>query len=1018
MSTEAKTEDKSSKSDDLENRYKDTIDLPQTTFPMRGNGPVREPEFQKTWEETKVYEKNLGARKAQGAKPFILHDGPPYLSSDKIHIGTALNKILKDIIIKYKSQQGFISPYIPGYDSHGLPIENAVVKKIKGGRAAVSVAELREKCKEFALKNLNGQEAKFKRLGVWGDWEHPYITLQEKFEAEQLRLFAEMAAKGHIYRGLKTVYWSYGCETALADAEVEYNDEHVSNSIYVAFKVKPESIEQNEILNNFKYKNILKDSKVLIWTTTPWTIPGNLAISLHKDFEYVIVEACKESKPDQSLGKLVLAKELVASLAKSASLEIKELTEPFKGSELEGLVTQHPLFDRESPIIFGDHVTTEAGTGCVHTAPGHGQEDFIIGKEYGLDILCPVNGKGVYTAEAGIYKAALDQIPEGLQNSEFLAPLIEEIKENGGVKFEGIHVIKDGNDKMIKALILSGSLIHKNKITHSYPYCWRSKTPLLYRATEQWFASVDGFREQALKEIDKVKWIPERGHNRIYAMVEDRGDWCISRQRTWGVPIPALYDKSKVNESGNYESILDPEIIEEVAKVFEQEGSSAWYQKEIQDLVPQSLLESKGLKAENLVKETDTMDVWFDSGSTHRSVVAARAEEFFMKAGEFTPVDLYLEGSDQHRGWFQSSLLTSVATNGTAPYQSVLTHGFVVDEQGRKMSKSVGNVVDPEDVIKKYGADILRLWVASVDYSLDIKVGQNMFKQLTDIYRNFRNTSRYMLGNLFDFDPEQDSVAYDELWELDKLILHRLQKLTQELTTDFDNYQFFKYYQMIQNFCAVDLSAFYFDILKDRLYTHGTKSKSRRAAQTVLLELLSAINRLFVPVLPHLAEDIYSNAPEKIKTKFRNCSEFGNLDSACDSILLSNWPKVQAKYLDDELAAKWDKVLQIRDISNKEIEILRQEKKEIGKSLEAQIKIQAPKSTVELLKALEQEIKAVFIVSAVEFEELAEDSTDIGKVKITASKFDGVKCVRCWKYFKKEEIKEGICPQCTSAVNS
>ncbi len=972
--------------EDFSKKYKDTIDLPQTEFPMRGNGAVREPEFQAKWNEQNIYHKNLEERKKSGAAPFILHDGPPYLSSDKIHIGTALNKILKDIITKYKAQQGFYTPYIPGYDSHGLPIENAVVKKIKGGRAAVSVPELRKKCAEFALSNVTGQEAQFKRLGVWGDWDKPYITLQPKYEAEQIRLFGEMAQKGYIYRGLKPVYWSYGCETALADAEVEYNDQHVSNSIYVGFKTNPESVDslKPELKEHF---DLLKDTRVVIWTTTPWTLPGNLAICLHKNFDYVIVEAKTKPAEDsdevvRDLGKLLLAKDLVDAFAKEAKLEIKALTEPFKGALLEGLTTAHPLYERPSPIIFGEHVTTEAGTGCVHTAPGHGQDDFIVGKEFGLDILCPVNGKGVYTAEA--------------ENGK---------RKEVEIQFEGMHVIKDGNDKVIEALTELGALINRSKITHSYPYCWRSKTPLLYRATNQWFASVDGFRKEALAAVDNVSWIPQRGRNRIFSMIEERGDWCISRQRVWGVPIPAFYDKTKLDEYGNPEPILDLDVMEHVAAMFAEQGSDIWYEKEIKDLLP----EGAKYNPEDLIKETDTMDVWFDSGSSHRSVVAQRADEYLSgDLKEVLPVDLYLEGSDQHRGWFQSSLLTSVATSGKAPYKSVLTHGFVMDEKGRKMSKSLGNVVDPDKVMKQYGADILRLWVASVDYSVDIKVGDAMFKQLADIYRNLRNTSRYMLGNLHDFNPETDTVAYDDLWDVDRYMLHSLQSLIKELTEDFDKYEFFKYYQMLQNFCAVDLSAFYFDLLKDRLYTHGTNSPSRRSAQTVLFEMLSALNRLFVPVLPHLAEDVYQHAPEKVKAKLRSSKEFGNLHEGADSILLSNWPKVNKSFVDKALADKWEQILEIRDVVNKELEEKRNAKV-FGKSLEATVTLGVRAEIVTLLKSVENELKAIFIISDLKLEEAGETSA-------LASKFEAEKCVRCWKFFPENDIKEGICPACTEAI--
>lgn len=986
---------KTKDSEDLSHKYKDTIDLPQTDFPMRGNGPVREPEIQKSWDEKEIYKKSIELREKSGADTFILHDGPPYLSSDKIHIGTALNKILKDIVIKYKNQKGFKTPYIPGYDSHGLPIENAVVKELKGGRSSVSIPELRDKCKDFALTNLKGQEEKFRRLGVLGAWDKPYVTLDKEFEAEQIKLFAEMSEKGYIYRGLKAVQWSWGAETALAEAEVEYKDDHQSPTIYVSFEV-----------TKTNYLETL-GAKLVIWTTTPWTIPGNLAISLNKNVDYAVFES---SEP--KYGKLIIAKDLKEAFEKETELELKQIGDTFKGSKLEGTITKHPLFQRDSIIAFGDHVTTEAGTGCVHTAPGHGQEDFLVGKEYGLEILCPVNGRGVYTKEAQFYKFKDPSFLEkAMERNQSLKQKLENRKQdiNENVELEGFHVTKQANDFIIAALFDSGSLIKLGRITHSYPYCWRSKTPLIYRATEQWFASVDGFRKKALEEIDKVQWIPERGRNRIYKMVEDRGDWCISRQRTWGVPIPAFYNKADLNEQGNPNSILDKEIIDHVAEIFAKEGSSSWYTKDIKELIPQSFLEKNpDIKLEELQRETDTMDVWFDSGSSHRSVVAAR-EELTPKGQAFKAVDLYLEGSDQHRGWFQSSLLTSVATNGFAPYKAVLTHGFVMDEKGRKMSKSLGNVVDPADVISKFGADILRLWVASVDYSIDIKVGDAMFKQLSDIYRNFRNTSRYLLGNLFDFNPETDTVAYEDLWQVDKLLLHKTQKLVETLTDNFDNYQFFKYYQVIQNFCSVDLSAFYFDLIKDRLYTHGKNSKSRRAAQTVLLELLSTLNRLFVPVLPHLSEDIFSFTPEAIKKVYGTTDFFvEGLEEKDASILLSNWPKKDSGLVDEDLEKFWNEVMNIRELAYKEVEELRKEKK-IGKSLEAQVTINTKKDMLDKLKDIEQELKQVFIVSKINFNESEE-------LSLTAEAFDGEKCFRCWKLFEKAEINDGICNTCSDAI--
>jgi isoleucyl-tRNA synthetase len=961
---------------------KETIDLPQTSFPMRGNGPVREPEFQKIWQEIDIYKLAREIRRSEQAEMFILHDGPPYLSSDKIHIGTALNKILKDIIVKYQYQRGFETPYVPGYDSHGLPIESAVVKKIKGGREAVSITKLRELCTEFALKNLKGQEEKFKRLGVVADWENPYVTLQPNYEARQLELFGLMADQGHIYRGLKAVHWSYGSQTALAEAEVEYVDDHISDSVYVKFAIDEESLTN---LNDDKLKNELKGSSIVIWTTTPWTLPANLAISLHKNVDYLLVNSAEH-------GKMMIAVELFEDFQKQAKIEeLNKVSKTFKGEKLAGLEAKHPFLKRNSKIIFGEHVSTESGTGCVHTAPGHGQEDFDVGKEYNLGVICPVDQKGFLTAEAG----EIEQLD---------------------IKLAGLHIAKDANPTIIDALTKLGALVAHNKYKHSYPYCWRSKTPLLYRATEQWFASVDAFREQALSEIDKVTWYPGRARNRIYSMVESRGDWCISRQRVWGVPIPALYDTSVTDEYGNFKAILDLEIINHVSEIFKKEGSNAWYEKELTELIPQHLYHGENAKyqLENLKKETDTMDVWFDSGSSHRAVVFDRPDDYKM-TDEFKPVEMYLEGSDQHRGWFQSSLLTSVAVNGFAPYKSVLTHGFVMDEKGRKMSKSLGNVVDPADVIKNNGADILRLWVASIDYSVDIKVGKNIFKQLSDIYRNFRNTSRFMLGNLFDFNPETDLVSYDKLWDLDRLILHRLQTLNQDLTKAFDNYELSRFYQLIQNFCTNDLSAFYFDICKDRLYTHGKNSLSRRAAQTVTLEILSSLSRFLVPVLSHLAEDLYTHMPEAVK-RYLADHEFYNPELKLankdykKSILLANWPALKEQFIDDELASKWQDILELRDIANKELETLRAEKV-IAKSLEAELTLEMPADKLKVFSELKAEIQASFMVSSLILKEA-------DTLKISAGKFiEGKRCERCWKYFS-ELHEHGLCTTCLEAVKA
>ena len=926
--------------------YKNTLNLPQTTLAMRANATVRELEIQKFWEENKIYEKMVEQR--DKVNSFILHDGPPYLSSEKIHVGTALNKILKDILIKYKSQRGFYAPYVPGYDGHGLPIENAVVKNIKGGRHAISETELRAKCREFAHKNLKGQESEFRRLGVLGNWEHPYLTIDPDFEAEQVRVFGEMYKKGYIEKGLKPVYWCASCETALAEAEVEYAD-HTSTSIYVRFKFDDESTK--------KIQNIVdlngKDVYAIIWTTTPWTIPSNMAISMHPRFEYTFFEY----KGDV----YVAAQELLASFLKDVEWEeadIKVLG-TCVGQDLELLNTKHPLLDRKSPIILGEHVTLDAGTGSVHTAPGHGLEDYEVGCRYGIEVFSPLDSRGVWTDVVNI--------PE----------------------LVGVPYYK-GNSMVIEMLQKCGALLQQQDIQHSYPHCWRCKNPVIYRATPQWFVKVDKFRDTALDAIHNVKWIPASGENRIGNMVESRTDWCISRQRAWGVPIPIFY----CEDCG--EVICSDETIENVAKIFEKESSDAWVKYSAEELLPEGFVCPKCGK-KHFRKEKDIMDVWFDSGVSWRAVVEKRAEEL-----GHTPVDMYLEGSDQHRGWFQSSLLTSIATQGKAPYKEVLTHGFVFGEDGRKMSKSLGNYIRPDDIIKNYGADILRLWAASVDYRNDIKIGNNIIGQLTEIFKKTRNTARFLIGNLFDFDPSVDYVQYDELKNIDKFALHKLNKLIVEVTEAFENYEFYKYFQCLQNFAAVDLSSFYLDIVKDRLYTAGKKSLSRRACQTVLFENLMALVRILAPVMPHQAEDIWQNVPEVQR---------GGLVS----ILLSNWPEVKPEWNNAQLEEDFTKILKSREVVSRAIEPLRADKK-VGSSLEVAVYVKAEDDSV--LKANEADLADIYIVSQAHLsqekpEDVLNEYNEEGYT-VWVTKAQGDKCVRCWKY--RELNEDGICQDCLDAI--
>ena len=933
--------------ENTKSEYKNTLNLPQTTLAMRANATVRELEIQKFWEENNIYEKMIAER--DKANSFVLHDGPPYLSSEKIHVGTALNKILKDILIKYKSQRGFYAPYVPGYDGHGLPIENAVVKNIKGGRHAITEAELRTKCREFAHKNLKGQEREFKRLGVLGNWEKPYLTINPEYEAEQVRVFGEMYKKGYIEKGLKPVYWCAACETALAEAEVEYAD-HTSTSIYVRFKFDEDSTEK---INNKILTGNTKPVYAIIWTTTPWTIPSNMAISMHPRFEYTFFEY----KGDV----YVVAQELLSSFLKDVEWEESDIKVigSCVGQDLELLNTKHPLVDRKSPIILGEHVTLDAGTGSVHTAPGHGLEDYEVGCKYGIEVFSPLDGQGIWTDSVGI------------------SDLV------------GVPYYK-GNSMVIEMLQKCGALLQQQDIQHSYPHCWRCKKPVIYRATPQWFVKVDKFRDKALEAVHNVKWIPASGENRIGNMVESRTDWCISRQRAWGVPIPIFY----CEDCG--EVICSDETIENVAKLFEKESSDAWVKYSAEELLPQGFVCPKCGKA-HFRKEKDIMDVWFDSGVSWRAVVEKRADEL-----GHTPVDMYLEGSDQHRGWFQSSLLTSVATQGKAPYKQVLTHGFVFGEDGRKMSKSLGNYIRPDDIIKNYGADILRLWAASVDYRNDIKIGNNIVGQLTEIFKKTRNTARFLIGNLFDFNPAIDYVQYDELKNIDKFALHKLNKLIAEVTEAFENYEFYKYFQCLQNFAAVDLSSFYLDIVKDRLYTAGKKSLSRRACQTVLFENLMALVRILAPVMPHQAEDIWQNIPEVQR---------GGLIS----ILLSDWPVVNEKWNNVQLEEDFTKILKSREVVSRAIEPLRADKK-VGSSLEVAVYVKADDDTV--LKANSADLADIYIVSQATLatdapsEVLNEYSEEGYTVWVTKAK--GEKCTRCWKY--RELNEDGICPDCADAI--
>ena len=909
--------------------YSSTLNLPKTEFPMRGNLPENEPKILEEVFENGLYEKML--KKNEGKTPFVLHDGPPYANGE-IHIGHALNKILKDTVVRYKNLQGYYTPFIPGYDTHGMPTENKAIKALGLNRDEIPVSEFRDTCKSFNKDYIAKQTEGFKRLGVIADWENPYITYQSQIEAKQVGVFADMYKKGYIYKGLKPVYWCTECETALAEAEIEYKDVH-NTSAYVKFPVEDSK-------GVFDKENTF----VVIWTTTPWTLPGNMGITIDPEFEYSIVNYENEN--------YIMAKELVTKVMKMAGMENYKIVKTFKGQELDGVLCKHPFLNRTSRVVMGsdDTVAVElgTGTGAVHTAPGYGKEDYLCGLKNGLDIVVTVNEKGHQTEEAG--------------------------------PFAGMFYAKSDKE-IIKWLEENNLLLHKQDLEHSYPHCWRCKKPVIYRATNQWFASVDGFRKETIDAIKSVNWIPAWGEERITKMVEDRNDWCISRQRTWGVPIPIFYCKDCGKE------FVTDESLEKVQNIFKEQGSNAWFELTEKELMPDGCKCSK-CGCTEFKKETDIMDVWFDSGSTHESVVAERG---------LPEADLYLEGSDQYRGWFQSSLLTSVATKGKAPYKEVLSHGYTVDGQGRKMSKSEGNVIAPQEMIKQYGADILRLWVLSSDYQSDVSISKDIMKQVAEVYRKIRNTARYILGNINDFDVN-NTVKYEDLQELDKWALMKLNHLIKDCTKAFDNYDFNRAYQALNTFCVVDMSNFYLDIIKDRLYTRKQDSLERRAAQTTMYEILSALVRIIAPMTSFTAEEIWKYMPHK-----ENENE--------ESIMLEYWPKIDEKYENKELEEKWNKIIKVKEEAAKALEMARAEKV-IGHSLNAKVIINAEKENYEFLKGKEELLQEVFIVSGVELNEAKEFSVEVKPA-------DGEKCERCWMYSTTVgEDKENptICHKCSEAL--
>ncbi len=914
--------------------YRDTLNLPKTEFPMRANLPEREPGMLKEWETMDINE--LSRENRRGAPLFILHDGPPYANGD-IHMGTALNKVIKDIINKYKTMRGFNCPYVPGWDTHGLPIEHQIIKTKKIKRKEISALEFRGMCREYALKYVDIQREQFKRLGVRGDWDNPYLTLNPEFEGRQIKVFGAMAERGYIYKGMRPVYWCANCETALAEAEIEYGNK-VSESIYVKFPL----IDDLGLLGG------TENRYCLIWTTTAWTIPANLAIALHPDLDYVLADAGSE--------QYLLAEALLEEVSTLAGAEKPwRVLKRFKGSELVGMRCKHPLYDRESILVSGDHVTLEQGTGCVHIAPGHGHEDFAIGQANNLPILSPIDDSGIFTAEAGQYS---------------------------GLRYDV------GGKAVTEDLKKSGALMKAADFEHQYPNCWRCKQPVLYRATEQWFASVEGFRREALEAINKVNWTPSWGEERIYNMVAERQDWCISRQRVWGVPIPIFYC------TGCSAPVINKQTIAAVSDLFSREGSDAWFARDASEILPDQFSCPECGHGE-FRKEKDTMDVWFDSGSSHAAVLETRPELRW-------PADLYLEGSDQYRGWFHSSLLTAVASKGEPPYDAVVSHGWVVDGEGKKMSKSLGNVIAPEQIIKRFGADILRLWVSSADFTSDIHLSEDILKQLIEVYRKIRNTIRFLLGNCSDFVPGVDSVAYDSMEEIDRWALFRLNKLVEKVTGAYEKYEYHQFFHAIHNFCVVDMSNFYLDVIKDRLYCSAPDDPARRSAQTALMDILEHLVILIAPILTFTSEEVWKHLPGQHKR----------------SVQLADWPEPNPAWAEEELGRRWQTLLEVHEEVTWALEQARKDKV-IGGSLEASVTLWADGGTYEQLREYADYLSTPFIVSKARLqcgrEEAPEEATAGQKVPINilVEKAGGHKCPRCWIFTESEEE---LCPRCSRVV--
>lgn len=922
--------------------YKATLNLPKTAFPMKANLANREPNILKQWQDIDLY--RLQREQRKGRNKFILHDGPPYANGD-IHIGHAVNKILKDIITKSKSLSGFDVPYVPGWDCHGLPIELKVEKKVGKVGAKVDAATFRQKCREYATTQIDGQRKDFVRLGVLADWENPYLTMNFDFEANIIRALAKVIENGHMQKGSKPVHWCTDCGSALAEAEVEYEDKK-SHAIDVAFKVN-----DLERFNEQTKQSFDSAPEFVIWTTTPWTLPANLAVCLHPEIDYVFVECNGRT--------LVLAEALYEDACARYQIENPEKSTTFKGAVFEGLGLDHPFYDKTVPVILGEHVTTEAGTGAVHTAPGHGQEDFIVGKRYDLEVYNPVGNNGVF----------LDSTP----------------------MFAGLHVNK-ANQAIIDVLKESGSLLAHNEILHSYPHCWRHKSPIIFRATPQWFISMkqNGLGESAIAEIEKVEWLPEWGKARIAGMMAERPDWCISRQRTWGVPIAVCIHKETQELHPDTVSLMA-----QVAEKVEQAGIDAWFEMDLKDLL--------GDEAEEYEKVSDTLDVWFDSGVTHFAVMEALEQLHF-------PADIYLEGSDQHRGWFQSSLLSSLAINGAAPYKQVLTHGFTVDAKGRKMSKSLGNVISPQKVINQYGSDIIRLWISATDYTKEMTVSDEIFKRIADSYRRIRNTSRFLLSNLEGFEPDKNLLAYDELIAIDQWAIDKTAALQKEIQSDYERYQFHSIYQKLHNFCAVDLGGFYLDVIKDRQYTTQENSHARRSAQTAMYHALEALVRWMAPVLSFTAEEIWGHVP----------------GSHVESVFLSEWYELPSSDKKNDLDdVFWDKLFEVRAEVNKALEGARTNGL-IGSGLAAEVFLYCDENTLNLLSKVGDELRFALITASTHLESLdsakGDDliSTELSGLKLLVKASSGEKCARCWHV--REDIGRHadhpeICDRCVENVD-